>query len=352
MKKIVKQVASIDVAQDELVVCLGRMHDDLTRELYSSKTFTNSTKGFVSFVEWVKKLTDASVPVRFVMEATGVYHEPLAYYLDEHELEISIVLPNKISNYARSLDVKTVTDKTASEAIAFFGLERKLDQWSRPRGLYKKLKQLTRERGQLIDERTVLKNQLHAEQAGAEPHNKSIERIKKRMALLDKQEKEIMQELKELIRTDKEMQQLILLMCSITGIGLLTAASVIGETNGFDLIRNKRQLTSYAGLDVKEKQSGTSVKGKPRISKKGNKHLRKAMHMPALTAIRRDERYKAIFARLVSKHGIKMKAVVAVQRKLLEMMYTIYKTNKPYDKNFFKKQNEEAETLTTDGIKN
>ena len=350
MKKIVKQVASIDVAQDELVVCLGRMHDDLTPELYSSKTFANSTKGFVSFVEWVKKLTDASVPVRFVMEATGVYHESLAYYLDEHELEISIVLPNKISNYARSLDVKTVTDKTASEAIAFFGLERKLDQWSRPRGLYKKLKQLSRERGQLIDERTVLKNQLHAEQAGAEPHKKSIERIKKRVALLDKQEKEIMQELKELIRTDKEMQQLILLMCSITGVGLLTAASVIGETNGFDLIRNKRQLTSYAGLDVKEKQSGTSVKGKPRISKKGNKHLRKAMHMPALTAIRRDERYKAIFVRLVSKHGIKMKAVVAVQRKLLEMMYTIYKTNRPYDKNYFKRQNEEAETLTIDRI--
>ena len=352
MKKIVKQVAGIDIAQDELVVCLGRMHDDLTPELYSSKTFTNSTKGFVSFVEWIKKITDTSVPTRFVMEATGVYHESLAYYLDDHELEVSIVLPNKISNYARSLDVKTVTDKTASEAITLFGLERKLDRWSRPKGLYKKLKQLTRERGQLIDERTVLKNQLHAEQAGAEPHKKSIERTKKRITLLDKQEKEIMQELRELIRTDKEMQQLILLMCSITGIGLLTAASVIGETNGFDLIRNKRQLTSYAGLDVKEKQSGTSVKGKPRISKKGNKHLRKAMHMPALTAIRHDERYKAIFARLVSKHGIKMKAAVAIQRKLLEMMYTLFKTNKPYDKNYFQNQNEEAELITMAALKN
>ena len=77
------------------------------------------------------------------------------------------------------------------------------------------------------------------------------------------------------------------------------------ETNGFELIRNKRQLTSYAGLDVKEKQSGTSVKGMPRISKKGNKYLRKAMHMPALAAIRCDVRYGAIFKRLVSKHGIK-----------------------------------------------
>ena len=352
MKKIVKQVAGIDVAQDELVVCLGRMHDDWTSELYSSKTFANSTKGFTSFVEWVKKLTDASVAVRFVMEATGVYHESLAYYLDEHKLEVSIVLPSKISSYARSLDVKTVTDKTASEAITLFGLERKLDRWSRPNGLYKKLRQLTRERGQLIDERTVFKNQLHAEQAEAEPYKKSIERIKKRIAFLDKQEKEIMQELAEMIKTDEEMQRLILLICSLPGVSLLTAAIVLGETYGFDLIRNKRQLTSYAGLDVKEKKSGTSVKGKSRISKRGNKHLRKAMHMPALAAIRHDERYKAVFARLVSRHGIKMKAAVAVQRKLLEMMYTIFKTNKPYDKNYFKNQIEETELITTEAIKN
>jgi transposase len=352
MKKIVKQVAGIDVAQDELVVCMGRMHDDLTSELYSSKTFANTTKGFISFVEWVKKITNPLVTVRFVMEATGVYHESLAYYLDEHELEVSIVLPSKISNYARSLSVKTITDKTASEAITLFGLERKLDQWSRPRGLFKKLRQLTRERGQLIDERTVLKNQLHAEQAEAEPYKKSIERIKKRIILLDKQEKEILLELKELISKDEEMKQLVFLLCSLPGIGLLTAAIVIGETNGFDLIRNKRQLTSYAGLDVKEKQSGTSVKGKPSISKRGNKHLRKAMHMPALAAIRHDERYKAIFARLVSRHGIKMKAAVAIQRKLLEMMYTVFKTNKAYDKNYFKNQTEAVGLIAIEAIKN
>lgn len=340
MKKIVKQVAGIDVAKDELVVCLGRMYDDWTPELYASKTFTNTAKGFVSFVQWVNKMSDAVLPVRYAMEATGVYHELLAYYLDEQELEVSIIVPNKISNYARTLDVKTVTDKTASEAITLFGLERKLDQWSRPKGLFKKLKQLTRERGQLVDERTVLKNQLHAEQAEAEPNKKSIERAKKRIALLDKQEKEIMEELQAMIKTDEEMQQLIILICSLPGVGLLTAATVLAETNGFDLIRNKRQLTSYAGLDVKEKQSGTSVKGKPRISKKGNKHLRKAMHMPALAAIRHDERFKAVFARLVSRHGIKMKAAVAVQRKLLEMIYILYKTNKPYDKNYFKNQEE------------
>src|SRR6185436_16002358 len=103
------------------------------------------------------------------------------------------------------------------------------------------------------------------------------------------------------------------------------------ETNGFDLIRNKRQLASYAGFDVKEKESGTSVKSIPKISKRGNKYLRKAMHLPALAAIRHDERFKAVFVRLMSKHDIKMKAAVAVQRKLLELMYTLFKKQIAYD---------------------
>src|SRR6267378_401800 len=127
------------------------------------------------------------------------------------------------------------------------------------------------------------------------------------------------------------------MICTIPGVGRLTAAIVLAETNGFDLIRNKRQLISYAGLDVREKQSGTSVKGKPRISKKGNRHLRKSMHMPSLAAIRHAPKFKAVFARLVSKHGIKMKATVAVQRKLLEMIFTLYKSVKPFDKEYLKK---------------
>ena len=132
------------------------------------------------------------------------------------------------------------------------------------------------------------------------------------------------------------------LLVSIPGVGSLTAATILAETNGFDLIRNKKQLTSYAGLDVKEKQSGTSVKGKSKISKRGNKYLRKALHMPALTAIGHNERFKAIFTRLVSRHGIKMKAAVAVQRKLLELMYTLYKKQEKYDKDYLQKQNAEV----------
>ena len=85
---------------------------------------------------------------------------------------------------------------------------------------------------------------------------------------------------------------------------------------------------------MREKQSGTSVNGKPKISKKGNRYLRKAMHLPALVSIRFNEQAKNTFTRLVEKHGIKMKAAVAIQRKLLELMYTLFKTNSRYNKNF------------------
>lgn len=343
MKKVLKQVVGIDVAQDELVCTFGRVYDDFTLELVTRKVFENKLLGFVKLMGWIRPIVNKDVHLRFVMEATGVYHQSFAYYLHDKGCSVSVILPNKISNFKRTLDIKTITDKTMADAIAQFGLERNLDDWQPPKAIYRTLQQLTRERGQLVNEKVVIKNQLHAENAEARPNKKSIERCNKRLALIEKQVKEIVAELKELIANDTEVKKIVSLVCSITGIGILTAATVLGETNGFELIRNKRQLTSYAGLDVKEKLSGTSVKGKPCISKRGNKHLRKAMHLPALSAIGHDERFKAVFIRIVSKHGIKMKAVVAVQRKLLEMVYIIYKTGIVYDKEYFKKQNSKVE---------
>lgn len=334
--KVLKQVAGIDLSQKELAVSLGRMQEDLRTEVYAYKTFENKEKGFIALLEWIKKLSITEKPVCFVMEATGVYYEPLAYWLTDQNQLVHVIMPNKISNFFKTLEVKTTTDKTASQAIAMFGLEKSLNPWKPPKRVYRSLRQVTREKGQLMEERTMLKNQLHAEQAEAFPNENSIQRMKVRIQLLDDQEKEIMAEIAEIVKQDEAVNRIVLLICTLPGVGLLTAATILAETNGFELIRNKKQLTSYAGLDVREKESGTSVKGKAKISKKGNKYLRKAMYFPALTAIRHDERFKAVFARLVARHGIKMKAAVAIQRKLLEMAYSLYKTNTPYDKQYLK----------------
>ncbi len=340
--RLLKQVVGIDVAQKELVVSLGKMDDMAAMTVYANKTFANTKGGFMALISWISKHTDQAYPLRFVMEATGVYHESLAYYLFDKSYSVSIVMPNKISNFFRTLEIKTVTDKSMSAAIAMFGMEKQLDNWVPPKRVYRSLRQLTRERSQLVTERTIIKNQLHAELSEAFPGDDTIRRMQDRIKMVDGQLKEVLTEIRGAINNDKGVKAALDMITTIPGIGLLTAAVILAETNGFELIRSKKQLTSYAGLDVREKESGTSVKGKPKISKRGNKHLRKAMHLPALSAIRHSERYKAVFVRVVSRNGIKMKGAVAVQRKLLEMAYTIYKTNKPYQKGYLQEMVENS----------
>ncbi|TQM49100.1 transposase [Arcticibacter tournemirensis] len=350
MKTVVKQVAGIDVAQKELVVSLGKMDQQWTPKIVGHKTFTNNSKGFNELRAWVSKQCEDQVEVRYVMESTGVYHEALAYYLSGEGCAVSIVLPNKISNYFRTLKVRTITDKSASEAICLFGLERKLDDWKRPAPLYKTLRQLTRERDQLQQELNQLRNQKHAELAEAEPNEGTLIRLDKRIKLLKDQAAEIWEEIREMLAKNQKVSATVKQLTSIPGVGALTAVTVLAETNGFDLIRNQKQLTAYAGLDVKEKQSGTSVRGKAQISKRGNRHLRKAMHFPALTAIRHDVHFKAVYLRIVEKQGIKMKAAVAVQRKILALMYTLYRSGKEYDKDYLQKiqiEKNEAERRQT-----
>lgn len=342
--EVSKQVLGVDVAQKELVVSLGKMYSDFNLDIYAHKVFKNTEQGMNALIQWVKKLVLEDKPLLFVMEATGVYHEKFAYFLDEKGYKLSIVMPNKISNYMRTLDVKTITDKSCSEAIARFGLERKLSEWKKTNKIYKSLKQLTRERDQIVEARSIIKNQLHAEKSEAFPVENTINRCNEHIKFLNKQEAQIKKEIEE--TKDQQIKDKIKKITTIPGVGVLTATIVLAETNGFELIKSKKQLTSYAGLDIKEKQSGTSVKGKPKITKKGNKSIRKAMHFPALSAIRHDENYKGIYKRLVSKNGIKMKEIVAVQRKLLELIYVIYKNDTVYDIYYEKKKSEQKMNLT------
>lgn len=337
MSRILKQVVGIDIAQKDLVVCLGRIDELLRVELYGRKTFANTTQGFEHLRKWVAEKTSPDPEVLYVMEATGVYHESLAYYLNDQSCQVSVVLPNRISSFFKTLQVKTQTDRTMAEAIAQFGLEKRPELWTRPQKVFRDMRQLTRERDQLVQTRTIMKNQHHAELSEAFPNPGTLKRLAQQITLLNDQENEIKAEIAELIKQDEQVKAMIKLICSIPGIGKLTASIILAETNGFELIRNKRQLASYAGLDVMHKDSGTSVHFKPRISKKGNKFLRKAMHLPAIAAIQHSERFKAIFTRHISKHGIKMKAVVAVQRKLLEMAFSVYKAKMPYDPEYLKK---------------
>jgi hypothetical protein len=235
--------------------------------------------------------------------------------------------------------------------LAQLGLEKKLDAWQPPKGVYKELKQLTRERDQLLVEETQIKNQKHAEESGAWPNKQSIKRMKERLRIIERQIKEVEDEIKELLNSDEELKEKVRKLSTIKGLGIMTVAVIIAETNGFNLVRNRKQLSSYAGLDVIEKQSGISIRGKRRISKKGNKYIRKSLYLPALAAIRCNKPMKRMYERLVNKHGIKMKAVVAVMRKLLELSYILWKKDEEFDENYQEKKMQEKKVENTEVTK-
>ena len=211
------------------------------------------------------------------------------------------------------------------------GLQKKLDIWRVPEPTMNHLKQLSRERNDLLEDITSIKNQVHALNHSALPLDGTLKRMKVRLQVAQAQLIDIEQEMKIIIAADKDLKERFDNVCTIKGVGFITAVTVVAETNGFNLIRNQRQLVSYAGLDVISKESGTSIKTPGRISHKGNTHLRKALHFPALAAVRFDNKMKDRYMSLFAKHNIKMKAAVAIQRKLLVLIYTLWKNNEPYD---------------------
>jgi len=192
------------VAQKELVVSLGNMDQEAATSIYAYKAFPNTKKGFSSMAQWVVRQTNSISPLKYVMEATGVYHEALAYFLSESGYSVSIVMPNKVTNFFKTLEVKTITDKSMSEAIALFGLSKQLDDWAPPQVAFRELRQLTREREQLIAERTMLKNQLHAEQTEAYPGKNIISRMKERIKMIDGQLKKRFSEITAAIKSDEK----------------------------------------------------------------------------------------------------------------------------------------------------
>ena len=172
MKKILRQSVGIDIGKDEVVSKYARLNEGFQTEIVSSLVLKNNRKGFDKLLSWVNKLKVKDVEVRFVMEATGVYHEGLACYLVDKGHKVSVILPNRAKAFSKTLTTKTVTDMTASESLAVMGLEKQLDDWQKPGEQINHLKQLNREREQLIQERSMIKNQLHAEQHSAWPGGK------------------------------------------------------------------------------------------------------------------------------------------------------------------------------------
>ena len=342
--KVIKQNIGVDVSKDDFKVCFYCLDQNGNKFIKGSRTFKNTLAGFTAFLNWIEKRCITDLEIRITLEATGVYHENLVHFLDDNNYYVSVILANQSKAYATSLNLKTKTDKIDAKMLGQMGVERDLPKWRPVSSKMRLLKQLTRDRVTLVNEKTALSNKLHALNASFEPHKKVIKRLNQRLKLVNQQIKEVEKEIEQTIQTDKVLKEKVDNITKVKGLGIVTVATIIAETNGFVLFTSRGQLMSYAGYDVVEKESGSSVKGVTRISKKGNKHIRRALHFPALTIVKHEAHFKQIFERILDKSGIKMKGYVAVQRKILILIYTLFKNNVPYDPNHHKNIDEAKNT--------
>lgn len=337
LPSILKQCVGIDVSKDSLEVCFSQIDTQQTVIVKATKKFANRVGGWKALEAWIKRLGKTEISLWVVMEATGVYYEGLAYYLKSQAYQVAVLLPNKSKSYLQSLNIKTKTDAVEARALAQMGLERKMKAWRGFSGIMLQIKRLSREREAVQEHIVAASNQLHAHKHEHEADKKTLQRAQQHLKFLQKQVTEIDHHIGQTLQQDPELKAKVDNVCTIKGVGLLTAVTVISETNGFDLIENKAQLVSYAGYDVVERQSGTSIKGKTRISKKGNAHIRRALHYPALSAARYEPKLKDLYQRVVERNPkAKMVALVAIQRKLLVLIYTLYKNNTAYDPTYSK----------------
>ena len=210
------------------------------------------------------------------------------------------------------------------------GLERVLPLWKVPTVLMKQIKALCREYKSLKASGSRIKARLHAYTHSYKPEKRTMTRLKQQLSLLEKQIVMVEKEIRSYISQDESLQKRIENIQQVKGISLITIITVIAETNGFASITNAKQLASSSGLDITMNQSGKFY-GKTKISKKGNSNIRSALYLPAMSAIRTNIRLKQFYETIMQRHTCGKVGIVAVARKMLILIYTLWKKDAIYD---------------------
>lgn len=334
MNTLLKYSIGIDVAKDKLDACLISLDNSLGIKVQSTHKFANAPAGFKEITSWIKKFCKEKIPIEILMEATGVYHEKLAIYLTDEKRKVFVVLPNKSQKYLQSLGLKSKNDKIDAKGLAIMCSHGQFNEWKPIAKYFYELRLLTRHYQSIQETRTVFMNQLHALKHSGYSSKSLIKQLEKTVALFDKQLKNIKKLIEKHLVSDENVKRKVSQICKIKGLDTLSVATVLAETNGFELIKNTGQLVSYAGYDVIENQSGNHV-GRTKISKKGNSRIRRILHMPALITVKyKEPALLNLYERIFDRTKLKMKGYVAVQRKILELIYTLWKNDEAYDPGF------------------
>ena len=333
LSKVMKYSVGVDASSEDVKLCCSTIDEKQYVKIKSSTKFNNTLSGFENAEQWIQRHhRDKQTPLVITIEATGTYYENFALYFHNKGYHVSVVLASHARQYMKSSGIKTKNDKIDAWGLSKMGAERYYESWQPiPEELYC-LRSLTRKRKQLNDIRTCTINQSHAHshcmyETGqvTDVNITLIEQLDEHIKAIDKAIDEILDQQEE-IKTKIE-----LILKNLRGVGKLTMVSLLAETGCFELFESIGQLISYTGYDVIEDQSGKHI-GKTKISKKGNSYIRYALYMPSLNVVRWTKGpFSNLYERVFERTRIKKKANVAVQRKLLIILYTLWKKEEAFD---------------------
>jgi transposase len=310
---------------------LAVIKEDSPDKVVTAK-FSNSHKGIVALEQFIRKQELVKQQILFCIEHTGLYCRVLSNYLVENQYAVWLEMPVQI---LRSLGVQRgKNDQLDAKRIATyaFTFKDKARLWQPPREEVQKIHDLMALRDRLIESRkSILTPIEELEATGLEEVAATLRKhCNKTIESLGKEIKQIEKELDEIVNNDTNLKNKYKLARSVPGIGKITAMTLLYYTNEFNLFRTAKELACYCGVAPFARESGTSVRGKTRVSNFANKALKKLLHMASMAAISSDKELKAFFERKVAEGKNKMLVLNAIRNKLLHRLLAVIKRNSPF----------------------
>jgi transposase len=321
----VKTFAGIDVSARELSVALRRSDKDKE----TMATFANTRSGHKALLAYLLRGNER---VRVCLEVTGNYSLDLALALQAHcQIEINVVNPRRARRFAESLGERSKTDPVDAHVLCEYALRMPWVRWQPPSSTALRLRAVMRAAEDLNSILTQEKNREHAVAASQALPSLVIRELKRHQCYLQCRLERLHREALRIVVRDPELHRRFQLMQTTPGIGATSALQILGELAVLPDMLDARQWVAFSGLDPRRFSSGTSVEQRPRMSRAGSRHLRRALYMPALVALRHDPYLGDFYRRLVKRGKARLQGVVAVMRKLLHAFFAMFRSNQPYD---------------------
>jgi transposase len=308
----------IDVAKAKLDCALR-----LPNGKFRAKVIANSPEGFALLVKWL--VTHNAHQPHVCMEATGIYWEDVAQYLATAGLTVSVINPAQIKAYASSRLTRTKTDAVDAKLIADFCAERQPSAWQARSEAEIALRALVLRLDALQTMRTQENNRLEVSRDAVRDH------IQQHLDWLDDDIKQLVETINDHIDHHPNLKEKRELLNSIPGIGERTSAVILAFYADTERFANSRQAAAFAGLDPRQHESGSSVRGKPRLSKIGHAFIRKSLYMPAMVTLYRTGWGKQFKERLAIAGKPPKLIIGAMMRKLIHVAFGVLKSGKNFD---------------------